>query len=54
MTPDPSWPPHVLYFAEQSANALDVAKLGIVGLAVTGGLIVALLAIIAVVAAYRP
>lgn len=53
MTPDPSWPPHIAYFAEQTATAVDLARLGIVGFAVFGGLVLALLAAHLVVGAYR-
>lgn len=53
MTPDPSWPPHIQYMAQQSESALDLARMGVTGLAVLGALVLVLLAIIAVVAAYR-
>lgn len=52
VTPDPSWPPHIQYMAQQSETALDLARQGVVGLAVLGALVLVLLAIIAVSTAY--
>lgn len=45
-TPDPSWPPHILYMAEYAAEALNTAQL-------LGLIAVFLLAVIAVVVAVR-
>jgi hypothetical protein len=45
-TPDPSWPPHILYAAEYAAAGLDAVQLGLL-------VIVALVAFAAVSVALR-